>query len=154
MIYKTYRSTNIIPAGNSGKIEVQGTILLPHRERHIRRKLLYFENGDMIMLDLQHAVQLSEGDILTTESGQYFQIEAARELLYEVKGKDALHLLELAWHLGNRHLAVEVFPDRLMLLRDDVIGAMLKTLGATVREIKASFQPLHGAYHDHSSICP
>lgn len=150
MIYKTYRSTHIIPAAKAGSMEIQGTISLPHDGRHIRRKLLHFENGDMIMLDLRQTVQLAEGDVLAADSGQHFRVKAANELLYEAKGKDALHLLALAWHLGNRHLAVEIFPDRIMLLRDHVIGAMLEGLGATVREIEAPFQPLHGAYHDHA----
>ncbi|RCL01120.1 MAG: urease accessory protein [Candidatus Tokpelaia sp. JSC188] len=154
MIQKTYRSTNIIPAAKIGRVEVQRTISLSHDERHIRRKLLYFENGDTIMLDLQKAVQLTEGDILATDSGEHFRVSAALERLYEIKGKDTLHLLELAWHLGNRHLAVEIFPDRILLLYDHIIGNMLETLGATLQEIKAPFQPLHGAYHEHFPIRP
>jgi len=150
MIYKTYRSTGVIPAAQAAGLDVQDTICLPHDARYLRRKMLHFDNGDMIMLDFKQTVQLAEGDVLAADSGEHFGVRAAIEPLYEVKARDALHLLELAWHLGNRHLAVQVFCDRITLLRDHVIADMLRGLGATVREIEAPFQPLHGAYHDHS----
>lgn len=102
------------------------------------------------MLDLKQAVRLADGDVLAAQSGEHFRVRAAIEPLYQVKGKNTLHLLELAWHLGNRHLAVEIFPDRITLLRDPVIAAMLKGLAAAVEEIEAPFQPLRGAYHGHS----
>lgn len=51
MACKTYRSTLILPAAEAAAIAVQDTLLLTHDERHVRRKLLHFENGDMIMLD-------------------------------------------------------------------------------------------------------
>lgn len=150
MTCKNYRSTVIVPSGEAAAIAVQGTVSLSHDERHVRRKLLHFHNGDSIMLDLKQAVMLADGDVLAAESGEYFRVRAAVEPLYEAKGRNTLHLLELVWHLGNRHLAVEIFPDRVTLLRDHVIADMLKGLGAAVREVEAPFQPLHGAYHDHS----
>jgi len=150
MIYKTYRSSGIVPAEKAGSIEVQGAISLTHGDRHIRRKLLHFENGDMVMLDLKQAVQLADGDLLAADSGEHFPVHAAIEPLYEARGRDALHLLELAWHLGSRHLAVEIFYVRVLLLRDPVIRTMLEGLGATVQEIEAPFQPLRGAYHNYS----
>lgn len=55
----------------------------------------------------------------------------------------------LAWHLGNRHLAAQIDEDRIFIRRDHVIRAMLEGLGATVEEVKAPFQPVHGAYHAH-----
>jgi len=150
MTYKTYRSTNIIPAEEAENITIHDKITLAHDVRHIRRKLLHLENGDMLMLDLPQTVMLKEGDLLMAESGEHFRVVAAVEPLYEARGKNALHLLELAWHLGNRHLAVEIFPDRITLLRDHVIRTMLEGLEAVVQDIEAPFQPLHGAYHGHS----
>lgn len=149
MSYKTFRSTKRIPAGNAQGLELSGALVLSHEARHIRRKLLHFENGDMIMLDLKEPVQLAEGDILEAETGEYFVIHAASEPLYAVQAQTPLHLLELAWHLGNRHQPVEIEERRILLLRDPVIRAMLEGLDATVEEIESPFQPLHGAYHDH-----
>lgn len=149
MEYKSYRSTKVLNDAAASTVSIAGTLLLKHDERHIRRKLLHFSNGDMLMLDLKEAIQLHEGSVLEAQSGEYFRIQAAVEPLYTVTAKNRLHLLQLVWHLGNRHLLVEVFEDHLTLLRDHVIRNMLERLGAKVEEIEAPFQPLHGAYHSH-----
>ena len=65
--------------------------------------------------------------------------------------RDALHLTELAWHIGNRHLAAAVEPDRILILRDHVIKAMLEGLGATVTDVVEPFVPLTGAYSGHAA---
>ena len=150
MSYKTFRATKYIPASDAKGIETSSALSLSHDERHIRRKLLHFANGDMIMVDLKDPVHLSEGDVLEAENGEYFLIHAANEPLYSVTANTPLELTQLAWHLGNRHQAVEIKENTILLSRDPVIRAMLEGLGATIKEIEAPFQPLHGAYHDHA----
>lgn len=150
MSYKTFRATKYIPASDAKGVETSGALSLSHDERHIRRKLLHFANGDIIMVDLKEPVHLSEGDVLEAENGEYFLIHAANEPLYSVKAATPLELARLAWHLGNRHQSVEIVENRILVLRDPVIRAMLEGLGATIEEIEAPFQPLHGAYHDHA----
>ena len=150
MSYKTFRSTKYIPASNAKGLPSSGALSLSHDERHIRRKLLHFANGDMIMVDLKEPVHLLEGDVLEAENGEYFLIHAANEPLYSVTANTPLELTQLAWHLGNRHQAVEIKENTILLSRDPVIRAMLEGLGATIKEIEAPFQPLHGAYHDHA----
>ena len=61
----------------------------------------------------------------------------------------ARHLVELAWHIGNRHLAAEIGERRILLRRDRIIRAMLEQLGATVYDVTEPFVPAHGAYHAH-----
>ena len=150
MSYKTFRATKYIPASNAKGLPSSGALSLSHDERHIRRKLLHFANGDMIMVDLKEPVHLSEGDVLEAENGEYFLIHAANEPLYSVKAATPLELTQLAWHLGNRHQTVEIKENRILLSRDPVIRTMLEGLGAAIEEIEAPFQPLHGAYHDHA----
>lgn len=150
MSYKTFRATKYIPASNAKGFETSGALSLSHDERHIRRKLLHFANGDMIMVDLKEPVHLLEGDVLEAENGEYFLIHAANEPLYSVTANTPLELTQLAWHLGNRHQAVEIKENTILLSRDPVIRAMLEGLGATIKEIEAPFQPLHGAYHNHA----
>ena len=150
MSYKTFRATKYIPVSNAKGLPSSGALSLSHDERHIRRKLLHFVNGDMIMVDLKEPVHLLEGDVLEAENGEYFLIHAANEPLYAVTANTPLELTQLAWHLGNRHQAVEIKENRILVLRDPVIRAMLEGLGATIEEIEAPFQPLHGAYHDHA----
>ena len=150
MSYKTFRATKYISASNAKGVETSGALSLSHDERHIRRKLLHFVNGDMIMVDLKEPVHLSEGDVLEAENGEYFLIHAANEPLYSVTANTPLELARLAWHLGNRHQSVEIKDNIILVLRDPVIRAMLEGLGAIIEEIDAPFQPLHGAYHDHA----
>jgi len=141
-----YRSTQILSPGPTDKTPLH-TIALAHDQRHLRRKLLHLDNDDVVMLDLKEAVMLADGDLLVLDSGDYVRIAAVEETLYDIRPRDPLHLIELAWHLGNRHLPAEIRQDRILILRDPVIKAMLEGLGATVAEVTEPFQPMRGAYH-------
>lgn len=136
------------PAGEVSDPPID-TVTLPHDLRHLRRKLLHLSNGDMVMLDLKEAVLFHDGDRLVLESGDTVEVKAAAEKLFEVKARDTLHLIELAWHLGNRHLSAQIEEGRILILRDHVIRSMLQGLGATVTEVEEPFQPARGAYHSH-----
>ena len=144
-----YRSTHVDKKG-SVAAEPIDTIVLKHDERHLRRKLLHMSNDDVVMLDLKEPVMLNDGDLLALEGGGHIAIQSATEPLYEIMPRDGRHLVELAWHLGNRHLHAQFDADRILIERDHVIKAMLEGLGATVAEIEAPFEPLHGAYHSHA----
>ncbi|KQV83735.1 urease accessory protein UreE [Rhizobium sp. Root1220] len=144
------RVTSYLPAGTPSSNPI-GKVVLPHDLRHLRRKLLHLENGDMVMLDLKEPVLFASGDMLVLEDGELIEIVAADEKLFEIKAKDRLHLIELAWHLGNRHLGAQIEEDRILILRDHVIRSMLEGLGATVSEISEPFQPARGAYHSHGN---
>ncbi|WP_419178557.1 urease accessory protein UreE [Ensifer adhaerens] len=132
------------------------SVALTHDARHLRRKLLHLENDDVVMLDLKEAVMLADGDLLVLEGGGHIRIVAAPEALYEIRPRDRLHLIELAWHLGNRHLPAQIEENRILITRDPVIRQMLEGLRAGVTEVTEPFHPLRGAYHsgghnhDHS----
>ncbi|SCW67901.1 urease accessory protein [Rhizobium mongolense subsp. loessense] len=142
------RVTSYLPAGTPSTNPI-GKVVLPHDLRHLRRKLLHLENGDMVMLDLKEPVLFASGDMLVLEDGELIEVQAADEKLFEIRGRDRLHLIELAWHLGNRHLGAQIEEERILILRDHVIRSMLEGLGATVREVTEPFQPARGAYHSH-----
>ena len=143
-----YRSTEILPAGSDARPPID-MVVLSHDQRHVRRKLLHMQHDDVVMLDLKAPVLLAHGDRLLTETGETIEVVAAEELLYEVTPRDGLHLVELAWHLGNRHLPAQIEAARIIILRDHVIRDMLAGLGASVREVAEPFHPLRGAYHGH-----
>lgn len=138
------RVTSYLPAGTPSS-HPTAQVKLPHDLRHLRRKLLHLENGEMVMLDLKDPVLFANGDLLVREDGELIEILAADEKLFEIRGRDRTHLVELAWHLGNRHLAAQIEEDRIVILRDHVIRSMLQGLGATVLEIDEPFQPARGA---------
>ncbi len=115
--------------------------------------------GVAFLLDLDSALALRGGDALVLEDGRLIEIVAAPEPLLEIRGRDAAHLLRLAWHLGNRHLPTQVTARGLRIRRDHVIAEMAAGLGARVIEIEAPFDPEGGAYdaarpHDHHAHDP
>ena len=142
------RVTSYLPAGMSEET-IAGSVTLAHDGRHLRRKLLHLEDGDMVMLDLKQPVLLAHGDLLLLDDGNAIEVRAAEEKLFEITPRDRLHLVELAWHLGNRHLPAQIEEERILILRDHVIRDMLTGLGATVTEVTERFQPMRGAYHSH-----
>lgn len=129
-------------------IEVaQDHVTLAHDERHLRRKLLHLASEEMVMLDLKEAVMLADGDLLALDDGNFVEVRASKEELYEILPQNPQHLSELCWHLGNRHLPAEINLHRILIRRDHVIKDMLKGLGADVRDVVEPFQPVRGAYH-------
>ena len=123
---------------------------LVHDERHLRRKAIPLASGERLMVDLPEPVALADGDRLVLEDGRQVAIVAAREDLYEITPRDARHMAELAWHIGNRHLPAEIGDARILIRHDHVIRAMLEGLGATVSEVRAPFEPERGAYAGHA----
>lgn len=126
-----------------------GRAVLQHDERHLRRRAIELVDGRKILVDLPETVVLAAGDELLLEGSGVIEIAAADEPLYVVRGRDPLHVTELAWHIGNRHLAAAIEADRILILRDHVIKAMLEGLGAEVDEVVAEFNPVRGAYSGH-----
>jgi urease accessory protein len=129
------------------------TVVLGFDDRHRRRMAMTGTRGLEFLLDLENAVALRGGDALVLEDGRLIEVVAAAEPLLEIRGADPLHLVRVAWHLGNRHLPTQIMPKGLRIRRDHVIEAMVKGLGARIIEIEAPFDPEGGAYaqaaHDH-----
>ena len=130
------------------------TVVLDFDDRHRRRMAMTGTRGLEFLLDLENAVALRGGDALVLEDGRLIEVVAAAEPLLEIRGADPLHLVRVAWHLGNRHLPTQIMPKGLRIRRDHVIKAMVKGLGARIIEIEAPFDPEGGAYaqaaHDHA----
>lgn len=143
------RAVSIIRAADRKVQLAFDSVVLAQDERHIRRKVLTLSQGEKVMVDLAEPVMLGDGDLLVLEDGRFAGIVAAEEELYDIRGRDAVHLAELAWHIGNRHLAAAIEEDRILILRDHVIKAMLEGLGATVTDTAEIFRPLRGAYSGH-----
>ena len=124
------------------------TITLDETARHRRRIAMRSDNGIEFLLDLAEARLLRHGEGLVLEDGRVIEVRAAPERLYEVRGRDARHLLALSWQIGNRHLAAQIFGDRIRIRYDAIIGEMLAGLGAEVTEVTEPFDPESGAYGD------
>jgi urease accessory protein len=130
------------------------TVVLDFDDRHRRRMAMTGTRGLEFLLDLENAVALRGGDALVLEDGRLIEVVAAAEPLVEIRGADPLHLVRVAWHLGNRHLPTQIMPKGLRIRRDHVIEAMVKGLGARVIEIEAPFDPEGGAYASSHAHAP
>lgn len=101
-------------------------------------------------VDLEKTMTFEDRDCLILEDGRLVLIIASDEELLEVTGRDATHLTQLAWHIGNRHLEAQIEETRILVRRDRVIAQMLEQLGATITEVHEIFSPENGAYtHGH-----
>lgn len=143
-----YRSTRVVKPDSVETAPID-VVILTHDERHLRRKLLHMAHDDVVMLDLKEPIVLEHGDLLELEGGGHVEVIAAEEPLLEIRARDIVHQMELAWHLGNRHLAAQIEEMRILIERDHVIKVMLEGLGAVVTEVSEPFNPVHGAYHGH-----
>ena len=144
----TLRATSFRRAENLGD-EPFDIVVLDADERHIRRKRITLSNGEDILVDFEKPVHLEQGDRLVLEDGRVARVVAAEEDLMQVTARGPQHLVELAWHIGNRHLPAQIMEDRILLRRDRIIRAMLEQLGASVSDVTEPFAPAHGAYHAH-----
>ncbi|MEO3997372.1 urease accessory protein UreE [Mesorhizobium sp. CAU 1732] len=147
---KLPRAGSFLRAADAGQGDAPFDIaVLPHDERHLRRRVLSLAKGEKVLVDLPEPVALEHGDVLVLDDGRRVGIGAEQEDVYDIRARDRLHLAELCWHIGNRHLAAQIEDDRILILRDHVIKDMLTGLGATVSEVVAPFVPLRGAYSGH-----
>lgn len=92
------------------------------------------------------------GDVLVAEDGSLVVVRAAPQPVLVVRqGRQGApsDLLRAAYHLGNRHVAVELKPDHLKFEPDHVLGEMLQRLHLVVSEELAPFEPEGGAYAAH-----
>jgi len=90
------------------------------------------------------------GDVLVAEDGSLIAVKAAAQPVLEVRAcaehGTPLDLLRAAYHLGNRHVQLEVQPDHLKLEPDHVLADMLRQRHLIVTETQAAFEPEGGAY--------
>lgn len=135
-----------VAAGMSPPFDI---VSLPHDERHLRRRVLTLDHGDRLFVDLPETTVLSGGDRLLLDDGRNVEVSAPDEEVYAIRAHDPVHLAQLAWHIGNRHLAAEIGAQRILILRDHVIKAMLEGLGAEVMDAVTPFNPVQGAYSGH-----
>lgn len=133
---------------NSSNINPQFTLSLTAEQRSRSRQQVIINNHDTVRLQLPRGITLKEGDLLATEKKDFFAIvEAKKELVVKVTAKSSLDLLKGAYHLGNRHVPLEINEDCLRLSPDSVLVSMLINLDLEVIEEVAPFYPEIGAYH-------
>jgi urease accessory protein len=143
------RAQEVRAAGQWDSATAVDQITLDAHDRHRRRVALTGEGGTMFLLDLPQATALRDGDGLVLDDGTMVRVVGRPELLIEIAAANTHELARFAWHIGNRHVDLQIVGDRLRIRRDHVIEDMLRGLGARLLPIEAPFDPEHGAYRHH-----
>jgi len=127
-------------------------LVLPFEQRQKARQRARLAVGLDIGIQLPRGTVLRGGDQLRASDGTVLEIVAAREPVSTVWCRDLRRLAQVAYHLGNRHVALEIGAGWVRYLADHVLDALVTQLGLTVVHNDEPFEPESGAYgsHDHA----
>ena len=124
-------------------------LTLSSDERRILRGKRLTDCDQEIILQLPRKGKLKDGDILSTnKSNFYVEIIAKTENLIEISSNSKIELIKTAYHLGNRHVEIEIKEDILLTKSDHVIVNMLKNFNVDIVNTQKKFFPERGA-HSH-----
>jgi len=141
----------------SGQGAVDDTLTLPFDQRQKSRLRVTLDSGDEAAVNVERGAVLRGGDRLKASDGRIIQVVAAKEPLTLVTATEPRNLMRAAYHLGNRHIPLQIGLGWILMEQDHVLEHMLEGLGAHVRHEMAPFEPEAGAYggghrhgdHDH-----
>ena len=141
--------TQLLPANPDAVVRF--TLPLTACERTRSRHRFQVETGEALHLCLPRGTVLRDRDLLqSADSSCLVRVRAKPEPVLSAIAPTPLLLLRAAYHLGNRHILVEMTPNYLRLSPDPVLQGMLEHVGLEVKEEIAPFQPEMGAYgHSH-----
>ena len=132
------------------KGEVTTSIELSIDERIKSRIIENDVNGNEVAICVERGTVLHDGDLLVNEDGEILKIISAPEEVSTIRAKDAISLTKLAYHLGNRHVPLQISQDGFLRYQvDHVLDDMVVKLGGTLTHEKAKFEPESAAYANH-----
>jgi urease accessory protein len=109
--------------------------------------------GRVLSVFLQRGHVVRGGDVLVADDGSLIRIEAAPQALLRIttcpQHGTPFDLIRAAYHLGNRHVPIELKPDHLQIEPDAVLADMLRSMHLIVNKVDAAFEPEGGAYGAH-----
>lgn len=137
--------TQLHPA--NAEQSVTATLVLCAEERQRSRYRCQASTGEELLLCLPRGTVLTEGNLLTTDTQDWWvRVQVKAEPVLVVTAKTPLDLLRAAYHLGNRHVPLEITLNTLKLAADPVLHEMLLRQHLTVTESIEPFGPEPGAY--------
>ena len=131
-----------------------GELVLPFESRQKSRLRTALVSGEELGLFLDRGEVLRDGDFLLAEDGRAVRVIAKPERVLDIVCAGPEALARVAYHLGNRHVPVQVGARWLRIADDHVLRQMVQGLGATVVAREVPFQPEPGAYagpHSHTA---
>ena len=146
------RATSVVRKAAVRQDRVVDTLTLDHDDRNRRRLALKADGGLGILLDLDKATAIGDGDAVKLEDGRLVLVKAAPQSLLEIRAENPLRLMRVAWHIGNRHTPAEITADAIYIENDHVLAEMVRGQGCAMSAVMRPFQPERGAYdHDHAN---
>jgi urease accessory protein len=130
-------------------VRVHERLELPYERRQKSRQRAVLDSGEEVAIELARGSVLRGGDWLVGSDGRVIEVVAESERLLHAECDSPEALARVAYHLGNRHVPVEVGQGWLRLASDHVLEEMVKGLGARVAAVDAPFEPEAGAYAPH-----
>jgi urease accessory protein len=128
-------------------VEVYSTLTLPYHSRQKSRLRVTLDNGEEAGLLLPRGETLRDGQLLQSDDGKIvIRVRAARESVSTATTEDPKLLATACYHLGNRHVALQVGDNWCRYLHDHVLDEMVASLGLEVAYEQAPFEPEDGAY--------
>ena len=125
-------------------------VVLPFERRQKARQRTCTTAGEEIGLQLPRGTILRGGDLLRAADGTLLEVVAAREPVSTVFSRNSRQLARAAYHLGNRHVALQIGPGWIRYVTDHVLDAMVAQLGLNVLHDEEPFEPEAGAYGSHA----
>ncbi len=121
-------------------------LVLPYDLRSRSRFRAQLLGGETVGVILERGQILRGGDRLLAPDGRIIEIAAAPETVSDVHGADPRQLARAAYHLGNRHVTLQIGEGWLRYRHDHVLDDMVRGLGLAVTVRQAPFEPEGGAY--------
>jgi urease accessory protein len=129
--------------------DADASLTLAYEARQRSRLRTRLDSGEAAGLFLPRGTVLRGGDLLRADNGMVVAVRAAPEAVSTIENADPLRLARACYHLGNRHVPLEIGAGRVRYLRDHVLDHLLESMGLPVRHEEAPFEPESGAYHHH-----
>jgi urease accessory protein len=149
------RISQRLPDGHPGACAAMLQLVLPYELRCRSRFRARLADGEEVGVLLARGQILRGGDRLLADDGRVIEVAAASESVSTVHTRDVRLLARVAYHLGNRHVALQVGDGWLRYSHDHVLDDMVRGLGAELEAGQAPFEPEAGAYHpDHAHEHP
>ena len=127
------------------------SLTLPFEKRQKSRLRVSLDNNQEAALMLERGTVLRHGELLRADNGLIVEVRAADEEVAVISTKDIFLLARACYHLGNRHVPLQIGEGWLRIQRDHVLEEMVQSLGLLVRHELAPFEPESGAYSWNSS---
>lgn len=133
----------------TSEVDSNQTLTLPYDIRQKSRFKSQLDAGGEVSVMLPRGSSLKHGDVLQSESGKSIRIVAALEKVSIVKSSDQYLLMRICYHLGNRHVPLQIEKNEIVYQCDHVLDEMVIGLGVIPTQDMRAFEPEAGAYAHH-----